>query len=131
MEKSANDARAFAENIFETIREPLLVLEENLKVVSANKAFYIKFETTREKTAGRHIFKLGGGQWDVPRLRELLEKIIPEESAFDDFLVGHEFPNIGHREMVLNARMIKQQSGRPDLILLAMEDITGRRDDGG
>ena len=126
VEKLADDARAFAETITDTIREALLVLDGNLKVVSANKVFYRNFEITSEKTEGRHIFSLGDGQWDIPRLRELLEKIIPEKSSFDDFEVEHDFPNIGHRRMVLNARMMKQQSGKPSLILLAMEDITDR-----
>ncbi|SPJ13713.1 putative PAS/PAC sensor protein [Syntrophobacter sp. SbD2] len=126
VEKLAADARAFAETITDTIREALLVLDGNLKVVSANKVFYRNFQITREKTEGGQIFSLGNGQWDIPRLRELLEKIIPEKSSFDDFEVEHDFPNIGHRKMVLNARMMKQQSGKPSLVLLAMEDITDR-----
>jgi PAS domain-containing protein len=126
VEKLADDARAFAETITDTIREALLVLDGNLKVVSANKVFYRNFKITREQTEGGQIFSLGNGQWDIPRLRELLEKIIPEKSSFDDFEVEHDFPNIGHRKMVLNARMMKQQSGKPSLILLAMEDITDR-----
>ncbi|MGA2732460.1 MAG: chemotaxis protein CheB [Syntrophobacteraceae bacterium] len=129
-QKIADDARVFAETITDTIREALLVLDANLKVVSANKVFYRNFEITSEKTEGAQIFSLGDGQWDIPRLRELLEKIIPEKSSFDDFEVEHDFPNIGHRRMVFNARMMKQQSGKPNLILLAMEDITNRADHG-
>ena len=128
--EAANNAKIFAENVIDTIREPLLVLGEDFKVVSANKVFYKIFETTAEKTEGRHIFSLGNGQWDIPSLRELLEKIVPEKSSFDDFVVEHDFPDIGHRKMVLNARMIKQQRGQPGLILLAMEAITDREDHG-
>ena len=131
VEKIADDAGSLAETITDTIREALLVLDGNLKVVSANKVFYRNFKITSEKTEGEHIFSLGNGQWDIPRLRELLEKIIPEKSLFDDFEVEHDFPNIGHRRMVLNARMMKQQSGKPSLILLAMEDITDRGHHGG
>jgi two-component system CheB/CheR fusion protein len=130
VEKIADNARVFAETITDTIREALLVLDGNLKVVSANKVFYRNFQISSEKTEGGQIFSLGDGQWDIPRLRELLEKIIPEKSSFDDFEVEHDFPNIGHRRMVLNARMMKQQSGKPSLILLAIEDITYRGDHG-
>jgi two-component system CheB/CheR fusion protein len=129
-EKIANDARAFAENIIDTIREALLVLDEDLKVISANKVFYRIFETTCEKIDGEHFFSLCEDHWNIPRLRELLEQIIPESSSFNDFVLEHDFPHIGHRKMVLNARMMKRESGNPDLILLAIEDITDRADCG-
>lgn len=127
VEMIANDSRIFAENIIDTIREALLVLDGDLKVISANNAFYGKFETSSHKTEGVHLFALGNGQWDIPRLRELLEEIIPRKSIFNDFVVEHDFPNLGHRRMVLNARLIKQQSGQPSLILLAIEDVTDRK----
>lgn len=126
VEEEANKARVFAENITDTIRESLLVLDGNLRVVSANNSFYRKFKTTGEKTEGRHIFELGNGQWNIPRLRELLEKIIPENYSFNDFVVEHDFPDVGHTKLILNARTIKNQGGQPDLILLAMEDVTER-----
>lgn len=126
VEEKADNAKAFAEHIIDTMREALLVLDANIRVVSANRNFYSKFKTTREKSEGRCIFELGNGQWNIPRLRELLEKIIPEKSSFDDFVVEHNFPDLGHRTLILNARMIKKQGGQPDLILLAMEDITDR-----
>ena len=129
-EKIASDARAFAENITDTIREALLVLDGDLRVVSANKVYYRNFETTCDKIEGEHFFSLCEGQWNIPRLREFLEKIIPESSSFNDFVVEHDFSDIGHRKMVLNARIMKRQSGKPDLILLAIEDITERADHG-
>ncbi len=126
VEEASNYARTFAESIIDTVREPLLVLDGNLMVVSASRAFYTKFGTTSEETEGRLIFELGNNQWNIPRLRELLEEIIPEQSLFNDFMVDHDFPAIGHRKMVLNARMMKRRSGRNDLILLAIEDITDK-----
>lgn len=127
-EKIANDARVFAENITDTMREALLVLDGNLKVVSVNRAFYRMFKTAGESTEGRRVYTIGNGQWNIPKLRELLEKIIPERSSFEDFVVEHEFPDIGHRRMVLNARKMEQESGSPTRILLAIEDITDRAD---
>jgi two-component system CheB/CheR fusion protein len=124
IQKLAEDAGAYAESIVETVREPLLVLDGSFRVVSGNKAFYETFRTSRQESEGVHVYELGGGQWDVPELRELLEKIIPEKSSFHDFRVEHDFPPIGHRILVLNASRIEQRGGRPHLILLAMEDIT-------
>lgn len=131
VEQAANDAKDLAENITDTIREALLVLDRDLRVVTANRVFYTLFKATREKTEGEHVFALGKGQWDIQRLRELLENIIPKKSAFDDYVVEHDFADIGHRRMVLNARMMKQRDGQPNLILLAIEDITGRGEHDG
>jgi two-component system CheB/CheR fusion protein len=120
----AEDAGAYAESIVETVREPLLVLDGDFRVVSGNKAFYEAFRIPRHESEGVPVYELGSGQWNIPELRELLEKIIPAQSSFQDFRVEHDFPAIGHRVLVLNARRIEQRSSRPHLILLAMEDIT-------
>jgi two-component system, chemotaxis family, CheB/CheR fusion protein len=120
----AEDAGAYAESIVETIREPLLVLGSDFRVVSGNKAFYETFRTSRQESEGIPIYELGNGQWNIPALRELLEKIIPKKSFFQGFRVEHDFPQIGHRVLVLNAGRIEQRGSRPHLILLAMEDIT-------
>ncbi len=118
------DARLFAESIVETIREPLLVLGKDLKVVAANPAFYRKFKAEEAETEGKRIYTLGNRQWDIPALRELLEKIIPENANFENFEMEHDFPDLGHRIMQLNARKLDQKGGKENLILLAIEDVT-------
>ena len=120
----AGDAGAYAESIVETVREPLLVLDGDFRVVLANRAFYETFRISRFESKGIPVFELGSGQWNIPELRELLEKIIPEKSSFQDFRVEHDFPAIGRRVLVLNARRIEQRGSRPHLVFLAMEDIT-------
>jgi len=116
-------ARALAEGIVDTVREPLLVLDDGLRVVSASRAFYRTFQVSPDATVGRAIYELGNRQWDIPRLRELLEKVLPLNQTFDDYVVEHDFPGIGCRRMVLNARRIVSQSGDTRLILLAIEAI--------
>ena len=117
----------YARNIVDTMREPLLVLGGDLKVVSGNRSFYKNFQVTPGETEGKLIYELGNGQWDIPRLRELLENILPANDVFDDFEVEHEFPNIGKRKIILNARRIISEKGEKELILLAMEDMTDRK----
>jgi two-component system, chemotaxis family, CheB/CheR fusion protein len=124
-EQMGEAARTYAESIVETVREPLVILDERLKVVSANRSFYRIFKTSPEETEHMLIFNLGNGQWNMPKLRELLEKVVPANNAFDAFSVSHNFPVIGQRTMLLNARVINQGDQRK-LILLAIEDITGR-----
>ena len=97
-------ARAYAESIVTTVREPLLVLDGDLRVVSANRSFYATFKVGPAETEGRFVYDLGDGQWDIPRLRTLLEEIIPKNGWFDDFEVEHEFEHIGRKSMLLNAR---------------------------
>jgi PAS domain S-box-containing protein len=126
-ETVAEDARAFAESIVGTIRQPLLVLDAALQVRIANRAFYESFRTTPGQTEGQSFFNLGNRQWDIPALRELLEEILPRDSHFDDFAVDHTFDGIGRRSMVLNARRLPPAGRRPALILLAIEDVTERR----
>lgn len=124
--KDVNDARIFAENAIATVREPLLVLDGELRVVFANEAFYAKFQVTRKESEGALIYELGNGQWNIPKLREALEKIIPHESHFDDYEVEHSFPQIGQKIMLLNGRQVQQAGERKKFILLAIEDVTDR-----
>jgi hypothetical protein len=93
-------------------------------VVSASHAFYLKFRVTPEETQGKLLYTLGNGQWDIPRLHELLETVLPKDTAFENIDVEHNFPGIGHRTMLLNARRIPGEAGTTQLILLAVEDIT-------
>lgn len=127
-ELTAEEARRYAESIVETIREPLLVLDADLKIISANRNFYKTFKVTPDKTIGSFIYDLGDKQWDIPKLRELLEEVLPEKEAFDDFVVEHNFENIGHKVMLLNARQIHRKDIGAKMILLAIEDITVRRE---
>jgi signal transduction histidine kinase len=120
-------ARRYAQNIVETIREPLLVLDADLKVLSANRSFYTVFRVEPGTTVGSYIYDLGNRQWDIPGLRELLENILPRNITFDDFAVEHDFPTIGHKSMMLNARQIHNEELGSRMILLAIEDITGLR----
>jgi CheY-like chemotaxis protein/PAS domain-containing protein len=116
----------YAQNIVDTVREPLLILDTTLRVRSANRAFYQTFQVSLEETENRLIYELGNGQWDIPVLRTLLEDIVPLSSVFNDFEWEHDFPTIGRRVMLLNAR--KLQTGRHgESLLLAMEDVTERR----
>ncbi|MBU1568139.1 MAG: PAS domain S-box protein [Proteobacteria bacterium] len=118
----------YAESIINTVREPLLVLDQNLRVVTVSRSFYDFFKVKPEETVGRLIYDLGNKQWDIPSLRELLETIIPEKTSFDDYEVKHDFATIGRRTMLLNARQIKRAMGEERIILLAIEDITERKE---
>lgn len=123
-EIAIRDARQFAESIVDTVRQPLLVLNNDLRVRSANRSFYHAFHATPEKTEGKLIYELGTGQWDIPLLRKLLNEILPQNTSFDDFDVEHDFPEIGRRHMKLNARRMHQEQDDSELILLAIEDMT-------
>ena len=120
------DIQNYAQNIVDTVREPLLILDATLRVQSANRAFYQTFHVTPGETEGHLIYELGNGQWDIPDLRRLLEDIVPKSSVFDDFELEHTFPAIGRRVMLLNARKLKAgQHG--ELLVLAMGDVTERK----
>jgi two-component system CheB/CheR fusion protein len=119
-------ALSYAQGIVDTVREPLLVLDEKLKVVSASQGFYRTFGTSRDNTEGQYIYDLGDHQWDIPALRELLKNVLSEDRIFEGYRVEHEFPGIGHRVMLLNARRFYNQEGATQRILLAMEDVTSR-----
>ena len=116
----------FYKDIVETIREPLLVLDADLRVLFANRKFYASFKVTAKNTIGKLVYDLGNQQWDIPKLRILLEEIIPERSRFNDYQIEHDFPVIGKRIMLLNARRIVNPLEKQQLILLAIEDITDR-----
>ena len=126
-EKLAEDALAYADNILATLREPFLVLDQNLRVVTANHSFYEDFHVVLEETQGRFIYDLGNRQWDIPKLRTLLEEVLPQNHAFQDFFVEHDFSTIGKRFMLLNARRIRKPGNNSELILLAIEDVTEQR----
>ncbi len=117
----------FAEAIVETVREPLVILNQNLQVVKANKTFYTTFRAVREETEHRLIYDLGNGQWNIPKLRELLENILPTHSTFRDFEVTHDFEHAGRKVMLLNASEIYNPNAQARTILLAFEDVTDRK----
>jgi PAS domain S-box-containing protein len=127
IKKSADELNKFTENVIDTVREPLLAIDEDLRVIKASRSFYKFFKVTPEETIGKLIYELGNHQWDIPKLRELLEKIIPEKNSFDNYEVEHLFSTIGKRVMHLNARQVKRAFGKEKIILLAIEDITERK----
>ena len=124
VEAEARTARDYAQSIVDTVREPLLVLNGRFEVVSASRAFYQTFVVTPEETQEKVLYELGNNQWDIPKLHELLETVLPGKTSFENFEVEHDFPDIGLRKMVLNARRIPGVAGATQLILLAIEDTT-------
>ncbi|MDQ2694118.1 MAG: PAS domain S-box protein, partial [Pseudomonadota bacterium] len=122
-EEMPREARPYAESIVDTVREPLIVLTPQLRVKSANQAFYTFFQVKPEETEGRLIYELGNRQWDIPKLRQLLEGVLLQNEVFDDFVVTHDFEQLGLRTLLLNARRLDTVQ----LILLAIEDITERK----
>jgi PAS domain S-box-containing protein len=118
------ESARYAESIVETVREPLLVMDEDLKIISANRNFYSTFKVTPGETIGNFIYELGNGQWDIPKLRELLEEILPQKEVFEAFEVDHNFQDIGHKFLLLNARQIYRKDIKSKMILLAIEDVT-------
>ena len=123
-EVAVREALRYAENIIETVREPLVVLDIDLKILSANRSFYNTFKVIPDETIGNFIYDLGNQQWDIPRLRTLFEDILPKNTRFDNFEVEHDFPIIGRKIMLLNARRIYRKDIGTQMILLAIEDIT-------
>ncbi|MFC2149239.1 PAS domain-containing protein [Candidatus Auribacterota bacterium] len=117
----------YAQNIVDTVREPLLILGSDLRVISANRSFYKIFKVIPEETVGQFIYDLGNQQWDIPKFRELLEEILPKSVTFNDYEVEHEFPVIGRKIMLLNARKLFRETNQTEMILLAIEDITERK----
>jgi PAS domain-containing protein len=117
-------ARDYAQNIIATIREALIVLNPLFQIVSASRSFYRMFQLRPESTEGKSIYDINDKKWDIPQLRELLEQILPEHNAFEDYLVMYDFPILGQRSLMLNAKQIYNVGGNPELILLAFEDVT-------
>ena len=122
-----SETLSFFEGIVNTARDPIIVLSAQMKVKAANGAFFAKFRVTEDEVRDRTIYDLGNGEWDIPALRVLLEDILRRQSHFDDFEVDHEFSSLGRRIMLLNARRLAEEGSRPEMILLAIEDITDRR----
>ncbi len=120
------DIQNFAQNIVDTVREPLLILDADLRVRSANRAFYQTFQVSPEETESHLIYELGNGQWDISALRTLLEDIVPQSSVFNDFELEHDFPTIGRKIMLLNARKLRP-GDHTEFLVLAIEDVTERR----
>src|SRR5579864_8516714 len=124
---SVEGRRTLEQAIVDTVREPLLVLDEELRVVTASRSFYTAFKVNREEIEGRLLFELGSGQWNIPGLRKLLEDVIPRHTTIEKYEVEHQFPSIGRRTMLLNARKIFYEGNGATSLLLAIEDDTERR----
>jgi two-component sensor histidine kinase len=119
-------AGVLAQSIVDTVREPLLLLDQDLCVLAASRSFYQTFKFARTDVQGKLFYALGDGQWDIPKLRLLLEKILPEQGVMEDYEVEHQFPHIGMRTMLLNARMVFREDNSPTALLLGIEDVTER-----
>lgn len=119
----------YIKTVVDVLREPVIILDKNFKVLAANEAFYKLFQVEQEDTEGKLIYKLGNGQWNIPKLRKLLEDILPKNTFFKGFEVEHHFPSIGQRTIILNARHIHSKDKTtselfPPIIMIAMEDVT-------
>jgi len=116
----------YIKTIVDIVREPVLILDKDLRVLAANDPFYQTFQVKAEETEGKVVYELGNGQWDITALRQLLEDILPKNTFFKGFEVIHDFPSIGRKVMILNARQIhfKKDIASQPIILLAIEDIT-------
>lgn len=117
-------AWTYITTVVDTVREPFLIVDKDLRIISANRTFYSLFHVTKEETEGELVYNLGNGQWNISKLKILLEDILPKNSHFEDFRVEHNFPKIGFKIMMLNARRIYATSKERPIMLLAMEDIT-------
>jgi diguanylate cyclase (GGDEF)-like protein/PAS domain S-box-containing protein len=126
-EKRLQDALEYSDAIIATIREPLLVLNKELRIITANRSFYQTFHVSPEETEKQLIYDVGTRQWDIPGLRELLENILSKNTSFEDFEVEHDFESVGRRTMLLNARKIYRETNHSEMILIAIEDITERK----
>jgi len=121
------DGITLAQAVVDTVRDPLVVLDNDLRVVAASRSFFKTFRLAREDVRGHLLYEIDGGQWDIPELRELLETISSGQAAVEDYEVDREFPAIGHRVMLLNARKVFYEKGAHSTVLLAFEDVTDRR----
>jgi chemotaxis methyl-accepting protein methylase/nitrogen-specific signal transduction histidine kinase len=123
--EEAQDSRTYAENIVATIREPLVVLDDSLRVIFANQCFFDTFQVNATNTQGQYFYEISDRLWDIPALRRLLEDVLPHQAQLQDFRVEHDFPVCGHKVLLLNARRIESESARGGVIMLAIEDVTG------
>ena len=123
----ANQRRSLEEAIVDTVREPLIVLDEAMRVLIASRSFYSAFQVTKQEAEGRSLFELGNGQWNIASLRERLGKIVPDHATIEGFEVEHDFPTLGQRTMLLNARKVFYEGNGSTSLLVAIEDVTERR----
>jgi nitrogen-specific signal transduction histidine kinase len=130
LERLWDESWTYIRTVVDVVRQPVLILDKNLRVMAANECFYQTFQVEPKETERKIVYELGNGQWDIPALRKLLEDILPKNTFFKGFEVTHEFPSIGRKVMILNARQIHsaQQDAAseifPPIILLAMEDVS-------
>jgi PAS domain S-box-containing protein len=125
--REAQSARRFAESIVETVGEALLVLDDQMRVITANRRFFDHFGMNREDTEGKSLFELGNGQWNIPELRRLLKKTAELRKAFEDYPVEHRFTKIGLRKLLLNGRHLREEDSTQNKILLAIKDVADRQ----
>jgi|LSQX01.2.fsa_nt_gb PAS domain S-box-containing protein len=126
-EQRVEDERDFAQAIIETAPEPMIVLDEEHRVVTANPAFYLRFQVQREDTEGTLLHDLGNGQWDIPALHKLLEEALQESDSFDEYEVEHDFPDIGRKVMLVSGRRVERKVNHTEMVLLAIRDVTKAR----
>ncbi|MBL9163535.1 MAG: PAS domain-containing protein [Planctomycetaceae bacterium] len=127
-ERALDKTLSYADDIIATLREPFVVLDSDLRVKTANRSFYDVFQVTKEETENRLVYDLGNGQWDIPGLRKLLDEVLSRNQSVHDFEVEHTFPALGRKTMLLNARPFPPDSKYPELILLAVEDVSALRE---
>ncbi|MDP2653172.1 MAG: PAS domain-containing protein [Candidatus Omnitrophota bacterium] len=123
-ELDIQDALKYAGSIINAVHDPLIILYEDFTVALASLSFYQTFEVKPGETEGQLIYELGNRQWDIPKLKQLLEEILPKTTSFDNFEIEHQFPRIGKRVMLLNARRVYLQANRTKLIIITIKDIT-------
>jgi len=127
-ERGWQESWTYIKTVVDVVHEPVLILDQKFKVLAANQSFYRTFQVEAKETEGKVIYDIGNGQWNIPALRKLLEDILPKDTFFKGFEVSYEFPRIGQKVMILNARRIHRESKSaeafPPIILLAMEDVT-------
>jgi PAS domain-containing protein len=127
LERLWEESWTYIKTVVDVVREPILILDKDLRVMTANESFYRAFQVEHRDTEGKIVYELGNGQWNIPALRQLLEDILPKNTFFKGFEVSHDFPFIGKKVMILNARRIHKddpEKNFPPIILLAMEDVT-------
>lgn len=126
-EVNIEDALKYTESIINMMHDPIIILNEDFTVALASHSFYQTFEVKPDKTEGQFIYDLGNRQWDIPQLRQLLEEILPKTTSFEDYEITHDFPGIGQRIMLLNARRIYLQANQTRFIIITIKDITDRK----
>ncbi len=127
-ENILQESLSYSNSILETIKDPFIILDKDLRTVSANNSFYTTFKVTQKETENKLIYELGNKQWNIPRLKELLEKILQNKTVFNNYEIGHNFESLGYRTMLLNARQVFSKGLGKELIILAIEDITERKE---